>query len=50
MVGGYIFLRQMVSIGNYEGVVSSHDKIFYTSAKPRTEQQHWKDKHEDLNI
>ena len=36
MLGEYIFLGQMVSVGNYRGVVSSHDKIFYAGPSTHT--------------
>ena len=32
----YIFFGQMVSVGNYRGVVSSRDKIFYVGPDKRT--------------
>ena len=35
-LGGYIFLGQMVSVGNYRGVVSSRDKIFYVGPSTHT--------------
>ena len=35
-LGEYIFLSQMVSVGNYRGVVSSCDKIFYVGPSTHT--------------
>ena len=35
-LGGYIFLGQMVSVGNYRGMVSSRDKIFYVGPSTHT--------------
>ena len=34
--GRYIFLGQIVSVGNYRGVVSSRDKIFYVGPSTHT--------------
>lgn len=36
-LGGYIFLGQMVSVGNYRGMVSSRDKIFYAGPSTHTQ-------------
>ena len=36
MLGGYIFLGQMVSVGNYRRMVSSRDEIFYVGPSTHT--------------